>query len=405
MRAIETVSGLAAFTGRGAGTDSERRAASWLAGEASSANREVIVEPFWCRPNWALAQAWHLALAIAGSLVSVASAIAGVAMLGVALVCVIADAVTGISPGRRLTPEHASQNVVAVPVHSSHDRTRLIITANYDAGRVGLIYRDLFRRSSSTLLRAVRGIAPGWLGWVVIVIVWLIVIAVLRLEGHHSQPIGAIQLVPTVVLVLGFAALLELATGDWSPAGGDNATGAATALALARALDTAPPAHLEVELVLTGAGDTAQSGLRRYLRAHPPERGAASTVVVGIASCAGGTPHWWLSDGALLPLRYARPLRDLSARIATDEPHLGLAAHTGRGSGPAFPGRTAGLPAITIGCLDPHELPPRSHRRDDTPHAIDAAAVDAAVQFGLLLIDGIDAAVADSQGQPSATPA
>lgn len=405
MRAIETVSGLAAFAGRGAGTDSERRAARWLASEVSSVNREVIVETFWCRPNWALAHAWHLALAIAGSLVSVASAIAGVSMLAVALACVVADALTGVSPGRRLTPEHASQNVVAVPAHASPERTRLILTANYDAGRVGLAYRAVFRRTSSILRRAVGGITPGWLGWVAIVIAWLIVIAVLRLAGHHSQPIGAIQLVPTVALVLGFAALLELATADWSPAAGDNATGVATALALARALDAAPPAHLDVELVLTGAGDSAQLGLRRYLRAHRAERGPANTVVLGIASCAGGRSHWWRSDGALVPLRYARPLRNLAARIATDEPHLGLAPHTARGSGPGFPGRAAGLPAITIGCLDKAEIPPRSHQRDDAPDAIDPEAVDAAVQCGLFLIDGIDAAVAGAQGQPSATPA
>jgi hypothetical protein len=179
----------------------------------------------------------------------------------------------------------------------------------------------------------------------------------------------------------------------------------AAALALARALDAAPPAHLDVELVLTGAGDSAELGLRRHLRAHRSERAPAKTIVVGIASCGGGIPHWWRSDGALVPLRYARPLRDLAARIATDEPHLGLAPHAARGSGPALPGRTAGLPAITIGCLDRHELAPRSHHRDDTSDAIDSEAVDAAVQFGLLLIDGIDAAVAGAQGRPSATPA
>ena len=405
MRAIDTASGLAAFTGRGAGTDSERRAARWLAGEVSSPTLDVIVEPFWCRPNSALAHAWHIALAIAGSLVSVASPIAGVSILVVALVCVIADAMTGISPGRRLTPEHASQNVVAVSAHASPERTRLILTSNYDAGRVGLAYRDVFRRSSSFLRRAVHGITPGWLGWLVIVIVGLLVIAVLRLEGHRSQPIGAIQLPPTVALVLGFALLLELATADWSPAAGDNATGVATALALASALDASPPAHLDVELLLTGAGDSEQLGLRRYLRAHRAERGPGNTVVLGIASCGGGTPRWWQSDGTLVPLRYAKPLRELAARIAGDEPHLGLAPHRARGTGPAFPGRTAGRPAITIGCLDQDGLAPRSHSRGDTPHAIDPGAVDAAVQFGLLLIDAIDAAVNDAQGRPSATPA
>lgn len=405
MSATETVSGLAAFENRGAGTDSERRAARWLAGETSATDRDVLVEPFWCRPNWALAHAWHVALAIAGSLVSVPSPIAGGAMLIAALLCVLADVITGRSPGRRLIPERASQNVVAVPAPASGARTRLIITANYDAGRAGMAYRDGFRRVSGALRRGTRGITPGWLGWLVIAIVWLLVIAVLREEGHRSQLIGAIQLPPTVALVLGFALLLELATADWSPAAGDNATGVAVATELAHALDAAPPAHLDVYLVLTGAGDAGQVGLQRYLRAHRAERTPGSTVVLGIASCAGGRPHWWRTDGALVALRYARPLRELAARIADDEPHLGIAPRSGRGTTPAFPARMTRLPAITIGCLDHRGLAPRSHHRDDTHEAIDPQALHDAVQFALLLIDGIDATVAGAQGEPSATPA
>ena len=73
-RPPEAVAGLDAFSRRGAGTDAERRAANWLASQATGARTSVSVEPFWCRPNWAVAQAWHAALAVAGSLVSVASA-------------------------------------------------------------------------------------------------------------------------------------------------------------------------------------------------------------------------------------------------------------------------------------------------------------------------------------------
>jgi hypothetical protein len=251
----------------------------------------------------------------------------------------------------------------------------------------------------------VHGITPGWLGWLVVAIVWLIVIAFVRLEGHHSQAIGAIQLPPTVALVLGFAMLLELGTADWSPAAGDNGSGVAVAVELARALSTAPPAHLAVELVLTGAGDGERLGLRRYLRAHRAEQNAGNTVVVGVAACTDGSPRWWRSDGALVPLRYAPPLLELATRIATDEPHLGVAPHTGRGAAAPFPARRARLPAVAIGCLDDHELAPRSHHRDDIPSAVDPGALDAATHFGLLLVDGIDAAVANGQGQPSATPA
>jgi hypothetical protein len=114
MRATEAASRLESYAGRGPGTDAERRAARWLADELADGGREVAVETFWCRPSWALAHAWHVALALAGSLVSVASPRVGGALLLAALVFVVVDAITGASPGRRLTPARASQNVVAI---------------------------------------------------------------------------------------------------------------------------------------------------------------------------------------------------------------------------------------------------------------------------------------------------
>ena len=59
MRPAETIATLARFERRGAGTDSERRAANWLAEQVETKTRTASIEPFWCRPNWALAHAWH----------------------------------------------------------------------------------------------------------------------------------------------------------------------------------------------------------------------------------------------------------------------------------------------------------------------------------------------------------
>lgn len=406
MQGSEIVSRLEGFSNRGAGTDAERRAAGWLAEVLSANGRDVILETFWCRPSWALAQAWHVALGIAGSLLSVASPIAGVSLLAIAFVSLVGDALTGVSLGRRLTRERASQNVIVLPAPANDlERTRLILTANYDAGRVGLAYRDGLRGVSGLLRRAVRGVTPGWLGWLSIALVWLLAIAVLRLEGHTSHTIGAIQLPPTVGLVLAFALLLELATADHSPAAGDNASGVAAASALLEAVEAAPMPHLDVELVLTGAGDRDQIGLRRYLRARRRDRRAANTVVLGVAPCSGGDPRWWTSDGALLPIRYTRVLRGLARTVASEESHLAAKPHRGRGSTQALPARKARLPAITFGCLDGRELVPRSHQRDDVAAALDARSLERAVQFGLLLIDEIDATVAEGQARPSPTPA
>src|SRR5436309_2272033 len=137
MRALEHAARLERFPRRVAGSDAERRAASWPARELEASGREVVIEPVWGRPNWPLAHAWHMALALAGSLVEVSSPRVGGGLLLAALLFEFADAFTGRSPGRWLTRQSASQNVIALAPRAdqkSNRKLRLVITANYDAG-------------------------------------------------------------------------------------------------------------------------------------------------------------------------------------------------------------------------------------------------------------------------------
>ena len=401
MRPIETTTALAAFDGRGPGTDAERRAARWLAGELVSSRHRVRIETFWCRPNWALAHAWHVALALAGSLVSVGDPIVGTVLLAVAFASTVADELVGTSIGRRLSPERASQNVLASTAPADHDtqKRRLIVTANYDAGRTGLIYRDAFRAAATRLNRATGGRGPGWLAWLATAITYELAIAVIRLtETHAPAFLGAVQLPPAVALVLALALLLEAAGAGYGPAAGDNGSGIAAAIALTQDLAADPPRNLTVELVLQGAGESQGLGLRRYLRAHKREHRDSNAIVLGIAACGAGQASWWLSDGRLVPLRYAPSLRALCAQTGT-------APHRGRGATPALPARAKGLPAIAIGCLDGRGLAPRSHQRTDTPDVIDETAVVEAIEFGLGLIDAIDVSLAPAEGTGAPTPA
>jgi hypothetical protein len=392
MAATETIEQLARFDPRGPGTDGERRAARWLAQQLSSRGRQVRIETFWCRPNWALAHAWHVALAIAGSLLSVGQPRIGGALLLVALVSVIADAFSGLSPGRRLTPERASQNVVA----SSHEPhpVRLILTAEYHAPRVGFVQRDPIRTIAVRAREAARATTPGWLGWLSVALAWLLAIAIVRLTGHKSTAVGIAQLVPTVALVLTFAALIDIAIADYAPTSNENASGTAVALALAKALDAAPPSRMAVEVVLQGAGDGI--GLRAHLRKRKLR--PSDAITLALAPAGAGEPRWWVSDGRLIPLRYFRRLRDLAATTANSEPQLNARPHHGRGATPAFPARLARLPAIAIGCLD---------RTGLVPKRTDPRALDAALQFGLMLVDAIDASLsgAEQAPHPTATPA
>jgi hypothetical protein len=418
MRPLETTAMLAAFERRGPGTDAERRAARRLARELTATGHKVRTEPFWCRPNWALAHAWHVALALAGSLLSVRQPTIGAAMLGAALLSVLADELAGVSPGRRLTPERASQNVVAQgsadgDPEATTDRTRLIITANYDAGRTGLVYRDALRRPAAWVRRTAGPLALGWLAWLSLTITWSLAIAIIRAVEHHPPHVlGAIQLPPTVVLVLALALLLEAAAAAYGPAANDNASGTAVAIALATALRAGPPHNLSADLVLQGAGEGHEIGIRRYLRTHEANLGRASTVVLGIAPCGAGHVTHWLSDGRLIPLRYSRTLRELCAGIGRVADAEGAAGdhrgYRGRGATPAFPARAKGHPALAIGCLNPEGLPPRSHQAIDVIDALDEAALGRALEAALVLVDAIDAALGEPEPADrgaSATPA
>jgi hypothetical protein len=339
-RATELTEQLRRTGHRPAGSDAERRAAIWAAAQISvDPRREAVLETFWGRPNWALAQSWHIALAVAGGLLSSTQASAGAAVIFVALLCVTGDWLTCVSPGRWLTHEQASQNVVSRSPREQ--RVRLIITAPLDSARTEL-----------------DGLTPlaGWLFWIAALMVWLLITALARIEGRASTALAVLQLIPTVALV-GAGAWLWLARRP-----GDNAAGVGAALALTRLLDAAPPANLAVDLVLTGAGTGDGLGLRRYLRRRRDELTVTNTVVIGTG--AGPGAFYLRADGPLLPLRFFAPLQELAHRSAM------LSPASARGCSAALPARLAHLPALSIGG-DP----------------------DRVVEAGLELVDAIDAYV------------
>jgi hypothetical protein len=403
MGVAETINGLDAFPARGAGTNSERRTALWLAEELRTPRREANIETFWSRPNWALANAWHAGLAAVGSLITVASPRAGGAVVIVALLSALLDALTGVSLGRRLTREHASQNVVSPPPAGA-PRVRLLITANYDAGRMGFVHRPFLRRPAAHLRNLLGPLAVGWQGLLVVACLWVLATAILRDGGTRGASIAVLQVIPTAGLVLAAAGLLELGGSTFGPAAGDNGSGTALALALVRALDAAPPRHLGVEVVLQGAGDGSMSGLAKHLRRHRRELDPGEVIVLGLGACGGGHPCWFRSDGALLPLRFLPRLIQLAEQASAQVPEVGARAHRGRGISPAYPARLRGRPAITIGAVDSAGLVPRSHLPTDTPDRVETAVADRVLEFALTLTDVIDAGLPAASRAAASTP-
>ena len=163
------------------------------------------------------------------------------------------------------------------------------------------------------------------------------------------------------------------------------------------ALAQNPPDNLALELVLSGAGNGGEIGIRRYLRSRRRELRRANAIVIGIAPSGSGHVHYWRSDGRLVPLGYARPLRALASELPDATPHRD------RGATPAQPARARGLAAIAIGCQNNQGLAPRSHQSKDTETTIDEATLDRTVNVTLKLIDEINASL--TAAEQTATPA
>ena len=73
---------------------------------------------------------------------------------------------------------------------------------------------------------------------------------------------GLIALLPVAIF-----ALVDIELSDVVPGANDNASGVATALSLADELGAEPPKHLDVWVVLPGAEECLQEGMRAFVRA------------------------------------------------------------------------------------------------------------------------------------------
>jgi hypothetical protein len=251
-------------------TDAERRAARVHAAALRAAGRVVRTEALWVRPAWAAVLAACAAAGVAGSVVSVDHPESGLVVAAAAFVLALAE--LGPWPVlRRLTYARATQNVIAEdpppaaaaarvaagapPAAAPRPPVTLVLVAAVDGPRGGIAHR---------LGLPVRAITTAALGLVA-------TLAAARVAFDASgTPVGAVQLVPTAVLVLAVGALADAAVA--APASAPGGTPPAEmAVAAARALARVPRPRLGVEVVLAGAWALGWRARRRRDRRRPQD--------------------------------------------------------------------------------------------------------------------------------------
>jgi hypothetical protein len=149
MNVREEIEGLTAFEGRGPGSDAERRAAGHLSDRLEEMGREVEVESIQVWPRWPLTYAIHVALAIAGSVISVTVPVVGALLVLIAVILTFLDAIGMAITTRRLLGRRSSQNVIS---REDGDKPGdLYLVAHYDAGRGGLVFNGTLQERRAAL--------------------------------------------------------------------------------------------------------------------------------------------------------------------------------------------------------------------------------------------------------------
>lgn len=390
---MEIITELCSFERRLAGTDAERRAANRLAERLRGLGRRVEVEPTYVHPQAAVVHAAHCLLAFVGSLVAVSIPALGFGLVLVAATSLYLDLNGRLYLLRSLFFRRASQNVVSPGPRPTAPAT-LILCAHLDAARSGAVFAPgRARRFARLAARSPVPLGPDRiLFWSMALLVPLLG---LRMAGIDSELVALLQLIPTLVLLVGIFALVDVELSEVVPAANDNASGVATAVSLAAELDAEPPDNLDVWVVLDGSGECTQEGIRAFVRSRRKRLDRATTFFIALDSVGGGRVRYAASAGWVVSYDMDRRLVELCEAIATadaeTDDRYGAAGFASGLGGAMMPARTAGFRTLGLTCHDDDGYPPNRHLPTDTPDRINLGALDRAHGFALELIRRLDA--------------
>jgi hypothetical protein len=390
---MEVIRELCSFEGRLTGTDAERRAANRLAERLRGMGRRAEVEPIHVHPQVWLIHAFHCAIGFAGSLIAIAEPAVGFGLVLVSALSLYLDFNSRLHLLRRLFFRRASQNVFS-PGRLPDAAGRLILCAHLDVARTGYLFRQKSRRRGAVIppsLRLVLG-PRRLLFWS---LASLLPVIGARMAGVEAYLLDVLQLIPTMVLMVSVFLLIDIELSDIVPGANDDASGVATALALAGALDADPPQHLDVCVLLTGGEECLMAGMRSFVRGHRREMERESTYFVVLEMVGIGNLHYLTAEGLAVTYRHSGRLAELCEAVST-------ASREGNGdliaspaalatASDALPPTLAGYPAITICRLAETGLPGLEyHTPADTPERIQPEALEHTERFVLELVRALD---------------
>jgi peptidase M28-like protein len=365
---LDAIKRIVSFGPRLPGTEADRRTTEFIASELHAYGRSADVEEIRVRPAWHLTHALHALLAVGGTLLSsTASAPLGMLVLLLVAVSTYGDLTGRFYIFRWLMPRRRTHNV-----HSAYSwpesRARVILTANHDSPRTGLLWARR-KRSRRTFLSPLAGPIDLFF-WTVM----LALIAALVRLAVDSNALTIVQFALSVVLLTYLMLFVDAAVSDPSPGASTNASGVATLIEVGRRLQREAPADIETWLVFPSAKESLSLGMRTWMREHGDEIDPRDTFFVNVDTVGRGDLHHVTADGYALVFRSDRRL----TRVCES---LGSRPYVWRQGTDATQAAMAGFGSVTICCLDERGRMPDFHRASDTADRIDPATLERTADF------------------------
>lgn len=401
---LNLIRGLCSLGPRRAGGDAERRAAALVAERLRGLGRPAEVEPTTVHPQYGYVLAAHCLLGIAGSLVAVEAPVVGFALVLVAATSFYLDLEHRAYLIRRLFFRRGSQNVVSVPAGSG-EPTRVIVCAHTDAARGGAVFSPRFAGLAAALRTRLPWLAPlRILFWSLAL---LLPILGARMAGADSAALSALALPPTLALLVGAFALVEIELSPVGPGANDNASGVAAALSLAAELEAQPARNVEVWFLLDGGEEPIQEGMRAFLRSHRERLDRERTFFLVLDTVGAGEPRFVTASGWVTSFGADRRLLELCAAIAEASGEGDVRPRPlRRGVGDdATAAAVAGYPSLAITCLPRDGRLPGHRLAAETPDALEPEAIEGARALALELIRRLDRDAGRAKPAPAAKQA
>ncbi len=216
--------------------------------------------------------------------------------------------------GRRLSPTGRSQNVVAIARPSGVVKRRVVLLGHLDTHRTPIFYSSprwlwVFAQSLTATMVSLVGSSLAY--------------AALALLARRAQPAPRLSPLPLLLPAAAFQAwaLAMVLLADrtpYTPGANDNASGAATVLALAERLAQEPLRHTEVWLLNTGCEELGAYGAAAFLDRHGDE--LRDAYFINFDQLGVGAPTLNLSEGLIRPIHYTPELLDLARQAACQRP-------------------------------------------------------------------------------------